>query len=71
MITGLAGAESTSGAKGAGGDFWMGGGDSTGVLGSSEKIRVAAIVPEKNVGKKKSSTNSVYKVALPVDEVLT
>lgn len=54
LITGLAGAESTSGAKGAGGDFWMGGGDSTGVLGSSEKILVAAIVPEKLLEKKKA-----------------
>lgn len=59
LITGLAGAESTSGAKGAGGDFWMGGGDSTGVLGSSEKILVAAIVPEKLLEKKKEARQTL------------
>lgn len=47
LITGLAGAESTSGAKGAGETFQRGGGDTNGVLGSGENVPVAAIVPRK------------------------
>lgn len=70
LITGLAGAESTSGAKGAVERLLEEGeGTRNGVLGSSEKILVAAIVPKKLELVKKNLTSSVYKV--PGGEVLT